>query len=304
MISERDLEERLRRAGESMPVETPSYEAFAARARPARRRFWITGIAASLTLCAIVGTGVVRLVGATNDRAGRVVRPASGDVLTLERVEPVLRAFATDVRNERAAESWRILTPRARAQIGDRETWARQIDQVAYLYTWIGRVPTDFQVTPLTRVSAVVVAAEEEPRGGRWLLTTVPVRDVAGEVRIDLDVDRVVTLEPEYPAFSASAACTPGADDCPDLEEARATIRKGDDVSVLLTPAERVESVWFSLGGDAWVAAAGLSPAGGPVRAVATVEGEGIPQETIMVVAIARADGGIDTYGYRVMFDE
>jgi hypothetical protein len=159
-------------------------------------------------------------------------------------------------------------------------------------------------VTPLAPESAVVVAAEEEPRDGRWLLTTVPVRDVAGEVRIDLDVDRVVSLEPEYPAFTASAACAPGADDCPDLEETRATIAKGDDVSVLLTPAERVESVWFSLGGDAWVAAAELSSAGGPVRAAATVEGDGIPQETIMVVAIARPDGGIDTYGYRVLFEE
>lgn len=303
MITESELAERIRCAGDTMPSPTLSYESFVAEARPQRRWFFLRTTAIAISLGVVATVGVFQIVD-TRDSSGRVVHPVTGPALTVGRIGPVFDDFVADVRAGRAVETWGMLTPRAQDELGGLEQWERRLDGVAYLFTWIERTPTEIAVTPLTADTAVVVAAEEEPREGRWLLTTVPVREVSGDVLIDLDVRRIVSIEPEAPIFGAAASCSPEADRCPDLEDARPSIVNGDTLSAVVYPEEKVKTVWFSLGNGGWLSEAELAPTEQGLRASATVEARGIAKETVMLIAIERHDGGIDTYGYRVIFEE
>ena len=306
MITEQELREKLKAAGQAMPLRTVPYEQVLRRARPERRRFLAVLVAAAVVVAGLSIIGGIRIAGmiADRDRGGPIDPADRGDGPTRERIKPVLDTFVNGLRDERAAATWDLLTPRAREAIGDLDSWRTTMNDVEYLFTWIGRRPLDVYVTPLPGSAAIVTAAERQSHEGAWLLTTFPVRDVSGEVLIDLDVRRSVSLEPESPLFEASVPCSPEADDCPSVEDLRPTISTGQTFSVFLDPATEVDEVWFSVDGGSWITRADLAPVEGGVRATARFDGADLPSESVFVVAISRPDGGFDSYGYRVVYEQ
>jgi hypothetical protein len=111
-------------------------------------------------------------------------------------------------------------------------------------------------------------------------------------------LDYTISLVPEVPELFACAApaCDP-RDVWPEIAD-------GTTFSVALTPGEEVRDVWFSIGGNEWVARGEVSEAGDAVRAQATFDGTGVPEGThVYLVTIETDDGLLETYGYRVVFD-
>ena len=299
MMTEPEWSARIKAAGRSIPLRSLDYERFIAHARPSRRRYL-----AAVGAFALCGVGLLTV--AALSIAGVVSRDTPIDPskvessVTLERARPVLMDFAEGFREKDAATTWDMLSPRSQDAVGSLGKWERRQSDVRYLFDWIGERPFDLYLTPLDGSTAVVTAAETEPDGTSWLLTTVTVKDVSGELLFDLDLQRTVDLTPEVPLFQASSPCI-GDGPCPSPESLRPTISQDETLSVLLQPADPVGEVWFALGGDRWVARAELSQTDDGVRATATLDGRRLPHETVFVVAIARGDGGIDSYGYRVL---
>jgi hypothetical protein len=305
MIDERELATRLKSAGESMPLRELRYEKVLPRARSASRRLVAL---VTVVLIAAVATAVVVTPSFWDEESSILEGPTAPphpSTLTLEEVRPVLQTFARGMSGEAAPQTWHLLTPRAKEIIGGRAQWQQQLKRQKYLFAWIYRSDRLLYLTPLPGDRAVIVAAQPEPRDGMWLLTAVAVQEIGGRVLIDLDTRPRVSLVPESPVFEAAAACVPGSDDCADPAEQMPTVSPGDTFSVLLQPAEGVEAVRFSLGGDAWVAEAELNPAGDGVRASVEFNGGEVPSgQTVFVVSIMKSDGTVDAYGYRVLVSD
>lgn len=295
-----EFSERMRSAGRSMPVRPLDYDAFIGAAR-SRRRLYLVG-AASAVLCVLglLTAGVLSITGTA--RQSQPVDPAAPDSLvTEERVRPVLGSFVDGLRTGDTSATWDLLTPRAQDELGSLDEWRKRQGDVRYLFTWIGERPFDLYVTPVLEDTAIVTAAETEPHRDSWLLSTFTVQDVSGELLFDLDLRREISLLPEVPRIVSLEPCS--GEGCPSLESLRPEISDGQDLSVLLSPPDQVSEVWFGLGGDSWVTEADLTEADEGVRATVAVDTGNVPRETVFVVAIVRTDGGIDSYGYRVVTD-
>ena len=315
MTYERELTERLRAAGAALPVRDLSYEHVMDRARPARRRY-VAGVllvgAVVMGFLVVTSLQISDVLDGTKrvdpvegeDREGPVPVPTPVEPLPRDRVQRTLNEFVEGVRDGHDARTWDLLTPRAQEAIGGLDRWRDAQQDIRYLFTWIGRRAFDLYLTPVGSAASVVTIAEQEPHGTSWLLTPFLMREVSGDVRVDLHLGDPVSLEPEVPRFEAGRACEP-AEDCASPEELRPTITPGESLSVLLQPAEQVDEVVFALDGDHLLAPVELSETAEGVRATSRLEdGAGLPRETIFVVAILRSDGGVDSYAYRVIVEQ
>lgn len=318
MIDERELAERLKSAAGSMPLTELRYDMVLPRAKVASRRLTAILAASMLAVTALAVVALSQLLADSREKTGEVIAPPESNVMDIEDVRPVVEAFAHGMNNNQAEETWELLTPRAQEAIGGLSGWKNKLGSVKYLFSWIDQRNHELLLSPVRFPGrrAVVVVTEPQPRNGSWLLSALTVREVSGRILVDLDLDRQVSLTPEFPLFQARSApacepdqgCSPLADS--ELVEALPTISPGDTFSVLLEPEDSVEDVLFSVGGDAWVAEAeldqqpGIVDQEGPVRATADFEAEGLPEQTVFLVSIIRPDGGVDAYGYRVRVED
>jgi hypothetical protein len=272
----------------------------------ARRRRLIRGALVSTMTVASLGLVASLGVAVWDDMhpKGRTIvgtlSPASLAELETEATR-TLKSFVRSLAAERVDPSWDLLSSRARLRIGSRDEWDSARRSFASFLRWVPRDDVDVVLAaiPSSSNDRFVATAIAPPSDGAALLQPLALVRDGDSFLIDLasaDLSRSVSLEPVYPEFMSMPACAPP--ECAEIDWE--DIHRGDSFSVILTPANEVETVWFSVGSE-WVSEAQIERGDSDVVAEATFDGSGVDDGVkVFLVTIENRDGSLVPYGYRV----
>ena len=305
MNIENALVSKLRAAAEQMPVRHLSVDDLVARGNRslALRRFAVAG---ALAVAGVLG--VVAADRAVSTDQGRVIDPADGmddgvwnivDYYDEIRAESLRFSERVDRGDMRAA--WDMLSHRARVEVGSFDAWRDDFSNTQALYGWIHDSEAELYLSPMVTApdGSIVIVTAVAPTGddGTGLLETLAVKVAGDDVLIDVDTNDSVSLTPESPVFHAGCV----GEGCEPTD--RPTISDGMKLAALVGPAPDVKEVMFAVGGESLVMWAELSEAGDEVRATARFPGADVPMETVLTIAIDTHDRGVESYGYRVLYE-
>lgn len=268
------------------------------------------GFAAVVAAVAVTSVVVTSLWGgsATKGETFPELAGPRGQAVALEEdAAEALTRFVKEAGDSEARGSWDLLTGGAQERIGSLSEWERERKSVYSFLSWILEPDVNVVLTRVPPGDKFVATAVAPPEGGKALLQAVPlVRMPNGEFLVNLastSFSRSVSLEPLSPVFMSGVAPVPCSGENCDGAPEWPVVRDGDLFGVALEPSEKVADVWFAIGSE-WVAIAELNFSDGRVVAEATFNAEGVtPGEQVFLVAVL-TDEILETYGYRVTYEE
>ena len=307
MNIENALVSKLRSAAEQMPVRHLSVDELVTRGGRSLR---VRRLAAAGAVTVFAALGVAVADGVVSNEKGSDMGPANRGLSAGRKYYQDMRVqtlrFSELVARGDERASWNMLSHRAQLAIGGFESWKRDESRTAEAAVgWIYHSDAALYLTPSIifddpYVYTLTALAPTEDDGS-GLLETLSLRVAGDRILIDSDFDDRVMVTPESPIFMPGCA----GEGCENPVDYRPAISNGTRLAFSLEPAGQVKDVMFSLGGDSLIMNTDLERSDdGKVYATARLAHSDAPRETFLNVVIETRDGEVESFGYRVIYED